>query len=544
MDTLLVNPRQGGLANVPFGTLSLGTYLRKFENREVRLVNAGVVGEDAALHTVRRIAPKVPLVGLACMSSDTPFVKAAADAVKEVSPTTKVVVGGPHAVLCPEQTARYESIDFVAYGEAEESMAQILRECESAAPDWSRVPGIVFGDGGEIRRTQGALSVPFFDLDYDLLEQEVRDTFGSYLQVLTGRGCNSRCTFCYNSILDQRWRGRPMTDVMNEVERLVARYHPKIVYFRDENFFQGRKRVREFIDLYKEKGFSFEWRTSCRANYINERYISQEVLSEMADAGLTCLKFGFESGSPKILKQLRKGMRLKHLRNAVIHVAREPRIQLNVSFLMGVPGETKDDARQTMDLCGWILRQDPGVRIVGPQYYRVYPGGELYNVAIDEHGFEVPQDFEGWVERYLRPENLDGMVDGGIDYPWVSKAVRFLALNGEFMIFLAHQNPPPWFTPRKRRLLWPFRQMARLRFKIGWYGLPADLWMARVVMDSTIGKRFANSRFYEGLRKMGWYKIVRETRLFDALRWLFTGNRRLAAGASSATPKVEELQEE
>ena len=95
-------------------------------------------------------------------------------------------------------------------------------------------------------------------------------------------------------------------------------------------------------------------------------------------------------------------------------------IELVGNFMIGMPGETYEDYKSTLDLAGWMRRKDPIASIVGPHYYRIYPGGVLYNKIVSEYGFHSPDSFESWVSRYSDEENSGfqiGFADTGIVYP-------------------------------------------------------------------------------------------------------------------------------
>jgi anaerobic magnesium-protoporphyrin IX monomethyl ester cyclase len=524
MDILLVNPNHGNPNNIPWGVLAVGSYLRSIKGLDVGFVDASVHGEEKAMEAIKRRLPAVSIIGFACMSMDIPFVKAAADMLKSEKPSCKTIIGGPHAVLCPDQTARYANFDFVSYGVGEETTFRLLEELKAPAPQLDKVPGLLYRENGEVRRTPPAPTPDHFDMDYAILDSRVRESFPDYIQIFSGRGCSFRCSFCYNSVCGQLWQGRPMDDVVAELDAMVREYDPKVVYFRDENFFQDHGRVREFVRLYREKGFTFKWRATCRANYFNDRYLDEGMVKELADVGCSCLKFGFESGSKKILKKLKKGIQVKHMRKVVNTLAKEPRIKPYISFMIGLPGETYEDVRDTLNISGWITRMIPNVSLIGPQYFRMYPGGELYDSILKEYGFEAPRSIEEWDERYQLPQNRNGLCDEGIHYPWVPKFRRFLALNTDLLLHLASKDIFRGMPLRKRAMLWPFRLLARLRFQMGWYRGLIDLRLAKVIYQSQFGKFLSETQLYSRIRSTEWYGTMRKTRSFNLLRWALTGH--------------------
>ncbi|MBF0166128.1 MAG: B12-binding domain-containing radical SAM protein [Alphaproteobacteria bacterium] len=475
LDVLLVNPDdRNPVSNIPWGILSVGSYLANSCNRKVRLIDASIDGEDKLIADLSDLAKQTPLIGLSIMSRYTPFLKRAADTIKAANPACKVIVGGPHAVLCPEQTAAYANIDFVAYGEGEFTLNALIDQIAKPDPDYSCVPGLIFRQAdGSLQRTSIAPAAPFYDVNYDLLDPKVLSTFGNYIQVLSGRGCSYKCTFCFNAVRGEKWRPRPAEEMVQEIEALVARFNPKVVYFRDENFFQGKQRTREFIRLYREKGFTFRWRANCRADYLNDSYINPDFLKELAEINCEAMKFGLESGSERVLEAIKKKLRVSKVKRAISWLSAEPRIRKYYSFLIGLPGETTADYKATMKLVGWAIRADPNAKIIGPQYYRLYPGGELYDQVKRDWNYQAPQSLEEWCRQYADPENDDGW-DKGVEYPWVPEDGRWLAKNASLLIdsyrrIYASETKVAW-SPLKRLVLRLIQISLDARFRFGVYG--------------------------------------------------------------------------
>lgn len=275
---LLIEPdHKGGWEPFPWGVLALGSFLRS-RGVAVRLLCGSYLSAKQFDEELRRELPEADLVGIACFTTDAAWVKDLVDRIKAARPETPIILGGPHAILRPEQTATHPLIDFVAYGTGEETCLDLLHELRSGRRDFASVPGLIYRDNGTLRRTAQPAPPPDYAIDYELLPAQKRQTFSRYVEILAGRGCSFSCAFCYNAICGFKWRGKPAETLMDEVQAVVERYHPELIYFRDENFFHSRSRIRRFIDLYRERGFSFKWRATCRANYFSENYINEDLL--------------------------------------------------------------------------------------------------------------------------------------------------------------------------------------------------------------------------------------------------------------------------
>ena len=293
MDILLVNPDHGTKNNFPWGALAVGSYLKNVKNFKVKMLDASVDGEEIVTNQILENLSETKVVGFTSFSSDIQFVRNAIDKIKEINPNCLTVIGGPHTSLVPEQTVAYKNVDIVMYGDGEEASAKLLEKIYSSdkrITNFDDIPGIVYVKNGEFIKTNQPNNVDHFDIDYSLLDKRVQNTLGDYIQLLSGRGCSYRCTFCYVSITSRKWRG--FTDgFFSELKNVVDKYNPKTIYFRDEHFFHDKKRIPQLIDFYKENNFKFKWRATIRAGDVRERYVNQELLKQLEEINCGCLKY-------------------------------------------------------------------------------------------------------------------------------------------------------------------------------------------------------------------------------------------------------------
>lgn len=519
VDTLLLNPRYRTHNNIPWGILNVASYLET-EGIDLQLIDATTYGEDVALDLIKPHLKKLRLVGIGAMSVDIPFIVRATGFIKDINPDCKVLLGGPHAVLTPEQSCRYKDIDYVAYGEGELTYKHLLETLHSDTRQLQDIPGLVYKENGEIKRTEPAPPAPFIDTHYTLLDPSIQKTFGEYMQVYAGRGCSFRCSFCFSSITHNRWRGRTVTEIFDEVEKLIHLYGTKRFYFRDENFFSDKERIYEFVRQYRERGFSFEWRTMARANYFNDNYVNDQLLADLTSINCEALKFGMESGSDRVLKFIKKGIKVAHIKRVVEKVAAIPTMKIQANFIIGFPTETYEDYKKTLNLAAWVVRTDPKSYVTGPHYYRLYPGGTLYNYILENHNYTAPDSMEGWAELFSQGDYAGmhgGFAWAGVNYPWIEKKHLFLLENCSFLIDLTY-DPIPWLGKFNQILLIPLRWMARFRTRIGWYTGLWDLRLALWVRDFDLWEFLDKSLVYQNLKKSRWFGKIRKTRAFSAIR--------------------------
>ena len=473
---LLLEPdHHCGLSPFPWGILAVGSHLRG-RGIPVGLLNASYLEAAAFTAELDHLLPRATLLGVSCFSTDTAWVLELLARVKAVRPDLPVVLGGPHPTLLPEQTAVHPLVDYVLKGPGEAALEALARLTDGGRrpedAELAALPGLFWRDAlGQVRQGQPPCAPPEYTIDYTLLPEVKQRDLPRYMEVLAGRGCSFACAFCYNAVCGHKWVGKAAAALADEVEAVVRVYDPDVIYFRDENFFHSKERVLAFIGEYRRRGFRFAWDATCRANYFTQGYITEELLRELASINCRRLKFGMESGSPRVLKLLHKGIRVEQIG----HVARTlagSAIIGNYSFLMGVPGETRPEYEATLGLIRSILDLDPQAEIIGPQYYRVYPGGELYEEVAGRWGFRQPGSLEEWADCVR--EDFFGL-NKALDYPWIDGSPD-LPRRADFLVLLARKPLRQLLHPLKFPAL-PFALLARLRLRLGFY---AGLWDMRL----------------------------------------------------------------
>jgi radical SAM superfamily enzyme YgiQ (UPF0313 family) len=301
--------------------------------------------------------------------------------------------------------------------------------------------------------------------------------------MLTGLGCQFLCTFCHNVIFKQTHRTLPAELIITEVKRLRNKYNLNEVGFVDENFFGDRPRFYELIDLLEKEPLGVQWSSTMRASDIREKFLNEEWLRRMYLAGGYYFGIGAESGSPRILRKLKKGISVDHILDAARY-SRTSGVTFTFSFMAGLPGEDIEDVLMTMDLINQILGINPKLLLIGPQLFRPYPGSELYDEAI-ELGLSAPTTLEGWgMETLAEPKKLDAFSHAKrIDLnnlPWLQDAELFEKVMLCFYINCTKRNF--WKAPVQYR--WLLRLMQRLaewRLKTRSFKFIPEAFMYRLI---------------------------------------------------------------
>jgi anaerobic magnesium-protoporphyrin IX monomethyl ester cyclase len=200
--------------------------------------------------------------------------------------------------------------------------------------------------------------------------------------IFTSRGCPFNCTFCSSSLIfGKGFRARSPKNVVDEVEELVEQYRSNHIEFVDDLFILDKKRVKEICREIRERGLDITWVCSARVDTIDG-----ELLKNIRDAGCTMIYLGVESGVQRVLNLMRKGTKVEQSVRA-IKLAKEAKLQVVASFVLGIPGETWEEALETIRFAKKLDPDFAQFSLATP-----FPGTELYRVA-KEKGLLLTEDW-------------------------------------------------------------------------------------------------------------------------------------------------------
>lgn len=378
MKVLLVNPpyKESTYTSPPLGLAYIAAVLRD-SGHEPRILDCPALGLGYGdiEKAVREFQPG--LVGITAM---TPVIKEAIESAKAVKSASDVpiVLGGPHASIMPWETLKnVKWIDFIARGEGEIIIRDLVDSLQSGE-DGRGVRGLSYRRGKKIFHNK---DMPLIE-NLDMLPFPARDLLpmGKYRQhighpnsfatMVTTRGCPYSCSFCTKAVFGSLYRARSPENMVGEMEEIIEKYGVKEIVFYDDTFTVNRDRVMEFCKLLMERGIRVKWKCEARVNLVD-----QELLSAMAKAGCYIIAYGVESGNPELLKAINKGFTREQVVRA-FRMTRNVGIETLGYFMIGIPGETRETIRQTLD---FAMELDPDYAqfaIATP-----YPRTELYAQA-------------------------------------------------------------------------------------------------------------------------------------------------------------------
>jgi len=405
--------------NPPLGLLYLAAYLKAKSGHTVQVID----GQAEELEYDGRFADLIAaanpdVVGLTAMTFTLIDVVKTLDLVRIASEKNNkkiiVVVGGPHASIYPEETARLSGVDYVIVGEGEMPFCKLLNALDSGETK-PVVRGLVYVDGNQvINHGQND-----FIEDLDLLPFPARELLpiAKYNSVLTSdrivttmftsRGCPFQCAFCDRPHLGKKFRARSAINVVEEMEQCLKLGIKEILIY-DDTFTVNRQRVLDICNEIIRRKLDFFWDIRARVDTVDE-----ELLRRLKQAGCQRIHFGVEAGTEKILKVLNKGISLNQA-EAAFAAARRIGMETLAYFMIGAPTETRDDIKATFAFAKKLKPDYAHITIFTP-----YPATAIYRQAI-ERGI-IPNDYwrefarepksgvvtRYWEENFTRQELLD-----------------------------------------------------------------------------------------------------------------------------------------
>ena len=372
---------------------------------------------DAPAHRIRcqQIAESARDYDLAVLHTSMPSFASDIDtikALKAINPRLRVGLVGAKVAVDPEGSLRASaSIDFVARNEFDFTIKEVAED-----RPWSEIAGLSYrnaagtithNDERSILENMDLLPfvTPVYKRDLDINNYFIGYLHHPYLSIYTGRGCKSRCTFCLwpQTVGGHRYRTRSVGHVVEEIAWAQKAFpQVKEFFFDDDTFTDDSPRAEAIARELNKLGVT--WSCNAKAN------VPRETLKVLRDNGLRLLLVGYESGNQQILHNIKKGIRIDVARKFTKN-CRELGITIHGTFIMGLPGETKETIEETIRYATEINPHTIQVSLAAP-----YPGTFLFDQAVKN----------GWLDT-LNAElvNEDGVQIAPLHYPHLTHTEIF-----------------------------------------------------------------------------------------------------------------------
>jgi hopanoid biosynthesis associated radical SAM protein HpnJ len=339
---------------------------------------------DAPAHGLKLadVAPIAPDYDLVVLHTSAPSFASdvkAIETMKAVNPDLKAgFIGAKVAVDPAGSLSASKAIDFVAGNEFDFTIKEVAE-----GRDWGRISGLSYRDaeGRIVHNAPRAIlenmdALPFvtpvYKRDLKIENYFIGYLKHPYLSLYTGRGCKSRCTFCLwpQTVGGHRYRTRSVGHVVEEIAWAQKAFpNVKEFFFDDDTFTDDLPRAEAIA---KELGkLGVTWSCNAKAN------VPRATLQVLRDNGLRLLLVGYETGNQQILYNIKKGMRVEFARRFTKD-CHELGITIHGTFILGLPGETKETIEETIRFATEINPHTIQVSLAAP-----YPGTFLYRQALE-----------------------------------------------------------------------------------------------------------------------------------------------------------------
>lgn len=305
--------------------------------------------------------------------------------VKEVSPQTKVAVGGLwYSALYKETLEENPAIDFVLIGEGELTLEDLLKGLDTPGTDMSKIAGlasrqgnnVVAGPHRELIKDIDILPLPAYDLFP--MEKYVNHTYWTnFCELFTSRGCPGGCSFCYEwSQYDPRypkdfvsWRSHSAPRIVEELELLTTKFGVKTVVFQDDAFNVNPDVVRGVCEGILSKGIRLNWVILGRADDWTRQ---EDIIPLMKKAGMFMGLVGIEVSDDAELSKIGKGVTVSQIKRSV-DVLRKNDIATVGTFMIGFEDDTEEKIKKRFAFADEV---DPDVFAL--QFLTPVPGSPLW----------------------------------------------------------------------------------------------------------------------------------------------------------------------
>lgn len=370
----------------------LGTHLPTKLAELVGKLNPVEIKEELK-KTIHEYKPNFVAVSL--LERNFPAAKSIGSFMKQEFPSLPVLIGGIMPTIAPEVVLGEEWVDMIVVGEGEYALLDIF-ELWHNKEKLKEVKNLYYkGTDGKIVRNPQRQLISMNDVpEQDWYDFDSRHMLKPFMgKIYRGgpfefsRGCTKQCTFCVAPQLRhvQAGLGRyhrtksPLT-VIQEIEHKLKAYDLNMLSFGDTDFLSGvpKRVMKEFLDLYiKRIHIPFTIQSGA------ETLRDEEILTLLREAKCCAISVGVESGSERVRKSIIKKFVSKDTIKEAFTLCRKHALRLSANYMIGVPYETEDDVRETIQFNKEL--NPPSIAVT---FFTPFVGTELYEICVKEGYYE------------------------------------------------------------------------------------------------------------------------------------------------------------
>lgn len=319
-----------------------------------------------------------------------------------------VIAGGLHASFAPDVVLETPGFDYVCVGEGEQAMLELVEALEQGEYPADGIPNIRVRGG-----PAPPLRPPFEPID--ALPFMARDMLGEkhgIRNIVTQRGCPYTCTYCaarqfsdlYEGSYANYGRRRSPENVLREIDQLSSEDDLSYIIFLDDTFTINHAWIKTFCELYAaEVGLPFSL-------HARSETVSETLIEHLAMAGCRHIVYGVESGSERVRRDVLQRNISNERMIESFRMAQAAGILATANYMLGIPGETRDDIEETLALHDELKPDDFGYFVFYP-----YPGTSLFKLCT-ERGYLPDKPFEFPAHHHGTVLSLPDLSAADIEY--------------------------------------------------------------------------------------------------------------------------------
>ena len=378
-----VNPK-----HPPLGLGYICSYL-KSKNIDAEIYDLGAYPLSINKAIDLMLGSKPEIVGLTCYEQNYFLIRRFCELLKKKDISIKTVIGGPAATFAYKKIlVDTPYIDFCVQGEGEYTLLELYNNLNGTSDDFYNIKGISFKNKNEIITTENRSFIKNLDsIPSPYLERIFDMKYYDMANLISGRGCPMKCIYCTCGAMFGGVRFHSPKRILEEIDYLYElnnKIHwqkgPFLFTFIDDTLTISKKQINSILDGLEKRNYNISWAGETRI-----MQITKEILVRMKNNGLKSVTFGLESADPYVLKILKKvsskgddlTVEKKFLEKfkEVIKWTKELKIQTFVSFILGSPFETYENAKKTIEFCSKNQKE-----------FGIIP---IPNILVPFHGTEV-----------------------------------------------------------------------------------------------------------------------------------------------------------
>lgn len=317
-----------------------------------------------------------------------------------------VVLGGLHPSALPERTLREEACDFVADGEAVQTLETLLGQLKTGMFEPEKIGGFWWRTDAGPRHTERCPLIR--DLDaflpvaaWDLLPMQLYRAHNwhcfddiehrmPYAALYTSLGCPFNCSFCcINAPFGKHMiRYRSPERVLEEIDLLVERYHVKNLKIVDELFILDKNHYMPIVNGIIERNYDLNIWVYARVDTVDF-----EVLPLLKKAGINWFALGIESANPHVRDDVTKNLHREDIKRVVRRI-QSAGIRVIGNYIFGLPADTEETMRETL-----ALAKELNCEYANMYSVMAYPGSRLYEETLRTHPERLPRSWSAYSQH-------------------------------------------------------------------------------------------------------------------------------------------------